>query len=397
MSRFHLRHPLALTLAFSLACSSGTATTPPAPAAPVLPAGPTTLLTRLGADTLVLEQYTRTATHMDGIIIARSPFTTISRYSVETAQNGAATQATFSVTRGDGSAIAGALPLVVRYGADSVYFTNKRASGDTTRATVVKGEVLPYANNSYGLYELAIARMKTLGRDSADFTVVPLNFGARTFNVFPVRTFPGDSARITWFSLPLVAHYDRKGGFQVVDASRTTVKVRADRVAGVDMAAMAKAWAAAEKTAGALGLASTRDTVRATIGGAHLWIDYGRPALRGRTVWVNGVLGDTLWRAGANAATQFRTDVDVNVGGTHVPPGTYTLWVAATPSGYRLAINKQAGQWGTEYHAERDLARVAMRESAVAAPAEHFTITVSGGALHMTWGTKQLSVPVTAR
>jgi hypothetical protein len=52
-------------------------------------------------------------------------------------------------------------------------------------------------------------------------------------------------------------------------------------------------------------------TVQAAVGSAHLWIDYGRPALRGRDVWANGVLGDTLWRTGANAATQFRTDVDL--------------------------------------------------------------------------------------
>jgi len=64
----------------------------------------------------------------------------------------------------------------------------------------------------------------------------------------------------------------------------------------------------------------------------------------------------------------------------------------------QTVFNKQAGQWGTEYHPDRDLARVPLRETTVAAPVERFTIALEPqGALVMTWGTKQLSVPITAR
>ena len=131
------------------------------------------------------------------------------------------------------------------------------------------------------------------------------------------------------------------------------------RVDSLDLAALARAWAQREQSGAFAGPASTRDTVQATVGTARLWIDYGRPALRGRNVWVNGVLGDTLWRTGANAATQLRSDVDLVVGGATVPAGTYTLWTAATPSGYRLVINRQAGN---NYDASRDLVRVPLRE-----------------------------------
>jgi hypothetical protein len=113
------------------------------------------------------------------------------------------------------------------------------------------------------------------------------------------------------------------------------------------------------------------------------------------------VLGDTLWRTGANAATQFRSDVDLVIGGATVPAGTYTLWTATTPSGYRLAINRQVGQWGTVYDATRDLVRVPLRESSVASPVERFTIDVeptnAGALLDFTWGTKRLSVPLSPK
>ena len=152
-----------------------------------------------------------------------------------------------------------------------------------------------------------------------------------------------------------------------------------------------------------MGVASTRDTVRATLGNAHLWIDYGRPALRGRDVWMNGVLGDTIWRTGANAATQFRTDADVTIGNAMVPAGIYSLWTRTTPIGYDLIINTQAGQWGTDYHADRDLARVPLQVRTTATPVERFTIELrpsdrrSAVMLTMSWGTKELSIPVLSK
>jgi Protein of unknown function (DUF2911) len=165
---------------------------------------------------------------------------------------------------------------------------------------------------------------------------------------------------------------------------------------------LGKSWTARESTAGILGPASTRDTVRATIGGANLWIDYGRPALRGRNVWVNGVLGDSIWRTGANAATQLHSDSDLLIGGQVVPAGTYSLWTQVTPDGYHLIVNKQFGQWGTEYDAGRDLIRVPLRDTMSPTSAERFTIGVdprgtSGGVITLAWGSTLLTVPVATR
>ena len=50
--------------------------------------------------------------------------------------------------------------------------------------------------------------------------------------------------------------------------------------------------------------------------GANIWIDYGRPAKRGREIWGTLVPNDTPWRFGANAATQFQTDKDEEIGGS---------------------------------------------------------------------------------
>ena len=376
-----------------VACGRSVSTAAPSPAS-----GATTLLVRLGADTLGVEQYTRTATRMEGVLVQRAPFTTIARYSVELGAGSTPTMAEVSLRRGDGTTITGQMQsLTVRFMGDSVRFVGHRSSGDTARTAVARGELLPYLNGSYGMFELALARLVATRRDSATFAIVPLSWGARGTSPLPVKLVGRDSARITWFGFPLHARHDGQGGLLWADGSQTTVKVRVDRVAPMQLDTLAREWSARDVASGSSGPASTRDTVTATIGSANVWVDYGRPALRGRDVWVNGVLGDTIWRTGANAATQLRTDRELNIGGTIVPPGIYSLWTRTTANGYELIINRQAGQWGTEYHAERDLARVPLRESQLAAPMERFTIALDAGALTMAWGTKQLSVPVSVR
>lgn len=384
-----------VALAPVLACAPAVSTPPAAPAAPAS----ITLLVRLGADTVGVEQYTRTAARMEGVLVQRAPFTTIARYSVDIGGNSAPARAEYSLRRGDGTTITGQMQsLSVRFGADSVTFVGHRTSGDTTRSAAAAGEVLPYLNGSYGLFELALVRLRVTGRDTATFAIVPLSWGARGTSPLPMKLVGRDSARISWFGYPLYARYDARGNFVWLDGSLTTIKVRVDRVEAMELDSLAREWSARDQATGIAGPASTRDTVRATFGTAHVWVDYGRPSLRGRSVWVNGVLGDTIWRTGANAATQLRTDADITIGGAPVPAGIYSLWTHATGRGYELIVNKQAGQWGTEYHPDRDLARIPLRETTAATPAERFTVELDPQAgLVMTWGTKQLSAPIGAR
>lgn len=145
-------------------------------------------------------------------------------------------------------------------------------------------------------------------------------------------------------------------------------------------------------------IASPRDTARGTIGGAKLLVDYGRPSKRGRPIWGALVPWGQVWRTGANAATTFVTDKPLMIGTTAVPAGTYTLYTVPNQSGpWLLVVNKQTGQWGTEYHQEQDLARIPMTTSSIS-PVEKFQIAIgahdAAGALEMQWDTMQAAVPV---
>jgi hypothetical protein len=389
------RHAAAAALAalpLVVACASAS-TAIPAPA----PAATTTLLTRLGVDTVAVEQFTRTATHMEGTLVTRFPATRVTRYSVDVGRNGAPTRANLTLRDGAGTPLSGGLQsLSARYGRDSVTFIGHRSASDTSKSFVVRGPLLPSIPSSYALWELALARMSLLGRDSVEFAAVPISLDAGEATPQAVRVLGRDSVRIIANGGPFYVRHDGRGGIVAADGIRTRTKVMVARVDSLDLEALARAWAQRDQSGTSAGPASTRDTVEATVGAAHLSIDYGRPALRGRDVWVNGVLGDTIWRTGANDATQLRSDVELVVGGATVPAGTYTLWTAATPSGYRLVVNRQAGN---VYDAKRDLVRVPLRENRVVDPVERFTIGIepqgAGSALlTLTWGTKQLSVPV---
>jgi len=139
-----------------------------------------------------------------------------------------------------------------------------------------------------------------------------------------------------------------------------------------------------------------------TVGGKKISIAYSAPSLRGRT-FIPGIhqFGQ-VWRAGANNATALHTDADLDIGGLAVPKGDYTLYVLLDQSAWKLIVNKQTGQWGTEYDQGQDLGRVTMKMTTPSAPVETFKITLiaAGGnkaELSMEWDKYHASVPVTVK
>jgi len=139
----------------------------------------------------------------------------------------------------------------------------------------------------------------------------------------------------------------------------------------------------------------------------RITIDYGQPHARGRTIVGDVVPYDTPWRTGANEATSLVTDADLTIGSVAVPKGSYTLYTLPSRSGWKLIINKNTGQWGTDYLPEHDLARVDLRARQLREPLESFSIWLvpdverntqggiagglSRGVLRLAWGDVELS------
>ena len=109
--------------------------------------------------------------------------------------------------------------------------------------------------------------------------------------------------------------------------------------------------------------------------GKTIRIAYSRPYMRNRKIMGGLVPYGKVWRTGANEATSFETQAPLTVGGTEVPAGKYTLYTLPSENAWKLIINKQTGQWGTQYDQSQDLARIDMKMQHLDTPVDQFTIS----------------------
>ena len=135
----------------------------------------------------------------------------------------------------------------------------------------------------------------------------------------------------------------------------------------------------------------------ATIGGKTVQVQYSAPSVRGRRIFGDGGLLSRdptypIWRAGANAATTFKTEGAIDVGGLALPAGNYTIYVnVKDPKQWELVVSRITGQWGLTYPGPAsDVGRVKMTMSVPPQPVEQlkYTITDKGngaGELQLAW------------
>ena len=122
--------------------------------------------------------------------------------------------------------------------------------------------------------------------------------------------------------------------------------------------------------------------------------------MKGRQIYGGLVPWDKVWRTGANEATAFVTDTNINVGGTPVPAGAYTLFTIPSQSQWKLVISKKTGEWGTDYPVNEDFARVNLKSEPLPSQVEQFTIDFaqkgpSACTLNLDWERTRASVEIT--
>jgi hypothetical protein len=144
---------------------------------------------------------------------------------------------------------------------------------------------------------------------------------------------------------------------------------------------------------------------RAAAQPARIRVDYGQPHLRGRRLLSDSLVPlDKPWRTGANDATTLSTDVDLTLGGTRLPKGRYVLQTLPTRAGWSLLVQEPlppapAGAAPATPPTPREIARIPLRQSALAQPLESLTFwlipsTQPGaqrGELRLAWGTVALA------
>lgn len=148
-------------------------------------------------------------------------------------------------------------------------------------------------------------------------------------------------------------------------------------------------------------LASPPAIAAIKLDGKAITIKYNSPRLKGRAIGSELAPYGKVWRTGANPATTLMTSSNLKIGTLSVPAGTYTIYTLPNEDQWLLIVNKQTGQWGTEYHEDQDLGRTPMTSKPVSSSQEDMTISfenTSGNSteLHVKWGKTDEYVNVTA-
>jgi len=135
-----------------------------------------------------------------------------------------------------------------------------------------------------------------------------------------------------------------------------------------------------------------RGSVKATVGGVHISIDYGRPALKGRDM-LKQLQPGQLWRIGADAPTTLESDKELNFGGTIVPKGKHILLARLVEPGKWTLVFSSKSVF--QYEPSAKLAEVPLTLEEASDSAELVTLQVTDkdgtGVIEIAWGKMRLS------
>jgi hypothetical protein len=166
-----------------------------------------------------------------------------------------------------------------------------------------------------------------------------------------------------------------------------------------------------------------RGTAKTIVNGSPVTVEYGRPALKGRTIdsLLAQLDSERIWRAGVNQVTTLTTGTDLLIGGKKVAKGKYSLYLHCPADGnWSLVVNSDLGVplskiWAAapanlanepwphlaEYQKNagaKEVTRAALKKADAATTAEQFTISFSpakdGATLNLAWGNQTWSVDV---
>ncbi|HEV8411807.1 MAG TPA: DUF2911 domain-containing protein [Gemmatimonadaceae bacterium] len=377
-------------------------------------------VTVLGNDTVAVERITRTADRLVSDDVDRWPSVKVRHTEMMLAPDGKITHVDMEVHTPNGATPkARERHVTADLTADSVKISIRDSSGVKDTAFATGGAItVPHVSMMYSVIEqeIAAALMRASSAhlapgDSVQFRQwYPDRDIGESFVLHQgfVRPSPGGKVELwhDWLSGVADVVVDTNRQMLSYSGARSTYKVAVTRVAVGDVPdidTFGAKLAAAEKAAGGIKQLSVRDTARGTVGAATISVDYGRPLARGRELLGKVIEYDYVWRTGANAATQFTTTASITLAGIPLAAGTYTLWTAPHANGVvDLIVNKETGQWGTDYDSAHDLATKPLLTETVTKPVEEFTISVVPGDPHhaslvLEWGNFRWSAPIVVK
>ena len=134
--------------------------------------------------------------------------------------------------------------------------------------------------------------------------------------------------------------------------------------------------------------------------GTNVTISYSSPSVRDRKIWGALVPMDSVWRAGANAATQIEFDKAVKIDGNALAAGKYTIYMVPTVEKWIVIFSSQTGQPGMNHDGSStlDLTKVVLRGLATTKKSNEFkeslAYTINEKGMVLSWEKLDVILPI---
>jgi hypothetical protein len=128
-------------------------------------------------------------------------------------------------------------------------------------------------------------------------------------------------------------------------------------------------------------------------------VTYSRPQKNGRKVFGELVEYGSIWRLGANEATEIELYRDAKIGSARVKKGRYTLYAIPTIDKWTIILNKDTDVWGAFlYDPKKDVVRMEVpvqhNADALECFSMYFDKTNGSVSLFIGWDTEMVRVPI---
>ena len=141
--------------------------------------------------------------------------------------------------------------------------------------------------------------------------------------------------------------------------------------------------------------------IEQSLGLTTVSLDYSRPNVKGRELFVEVEAWDQMWRTGANGATKITFGADATIGGQKVKAGTYSIYSIPNKTMWTVMLNTDLTLGGnvSKYDTANEVARFTTKTLDSPFFFETLTfdfadITNDGASLNLMWGDYMIEMPI---
>lgn len=147
---------------------------------------------------------------------------------------------------------------------------------------------------------------------------------------------------------------------------------------------------------GAIAQERKRASPHETVSNEVVSVTYGRPYKKGRVIFGQLEKFGTVWRVGADEATEITFKKDGSFGGQPVKAGTYTLFAIINEKEWEIILNTELKQWGAygyEKIKDKNVLSSKVPTQKTASVVEQLTITAEADGLIISWDDTMVKIP----